>query len=459
MYLDREIIIPLILNLMVGIGIWAFTQNWRFSLLIVLAVGGITLAVYWVLSFRNVGLMRWYPKRGSAKSFRECLSDCTASVDFLATWGGSIPSLSPKLEERFRELVDNGCKLRFLILRPGSESETRRIDTRQAWPTGQPETDIRWLLNIKESFGTLAGNFRIALYDATPVWAIVLIDNERAVVGFYGKGLGRDNPGILVQRLKDKPSFFEAFRMEYERMWNSAFEVHSIVQFEAKLSEWRGEKSEGIVFAITGPSGSGKTSHCRKLVEDGLGAGCTTVTTRPPRPDRDETHQYRFVSNEEFEALSSEGKLLAEAEFCGNRYGIEPRSVFDPLYRGDNLILDTIIPLDILRAIMGKRMISIFLTTSSVSILKERLESNAFEDSSDAEARWQDAKSRMASAKDSDYIIFTDEAFESAYQETKSLVQSLTKSYRESSDLFPKTLSDYQTEIVLSRRSIDVGSK
>src|SRR5947209_8068503 len=95
----REIVLALVVNLVAGILVYFSTQDWRLTLIIVLVLLSASISFFLVFlsyfSYRRVGIYAWAYKRGISTNFRECLQGVSSSVDFLASWGGSIPSLTP----------------------------------------------------------------------------------------------------------------------------------------------------------------------------------------------------------------------------------------------------------------------------------------------------------------------------------------------------------------------------
>ena len=82
----------------------------------------------------------------------------------------------------------------------------------------------------------------------------------------------------------------------------------------------------GIV--ITGTSGSGKSTVARKVCEkyDEDFQVVQAVTTRAQRDD-DQENVYKYISEEEFDALYQDGKLLVKAGYRGQKYGITKNAV------------------------------------------------------------------------------------------------------------------------------------
>jgi len=73
---------------------------------------------------------------------------------------------------------------------------------------------------------------------------------------------------------------------------------------------------------ITGASGAGKSTIAKKLCEKyEIFKIVQAVTTRESRQD-DASGQYQYLSEEEFNALEKQSKLLIKAEYRGKYYGI-----------------------------------------------------------------------------------------------------------------------------------------
>lgn len=369
--------------------------------------------------------------------------------------GGSIPSLNPYIERIFINLVKRDCKFRFLLLKPGSYGESMRRKTRGSWPLGQPETDIRWLLNIKESLENLSGNFRIGLYSSEPVWAMVIIDNKEAIIGFYSKGVGRDNPGIVVKRIKNKPSFLEAFKIQYEKIWSNSQEIFEVLELDEILLKNRVKENKGFVFAVSGPSGAGKTTICNMLKERKYGLPSVTVTTRKHRSkDEINSGQYEYVSIKKFKRLSKKGEFLCETYFCGNFYGIRPNMVFNVINNNNILILDTIIPPNVLRKVLGDRVVNLCLTPNSIDTLKERI-SKRKKSIKDNNLRLQEAKKQLLNIKNYDYLILADEKSNEVIKKVVLILENIKESYIQYGSIFPKKLSCFRSENVILEKGLN----
>jgi len=99
--------------------------------------------------------------------------------------------------------------------------------------------------------------------------------------------------------------------------------------------------ADGRLFVITGPSGVGKGTLISRLLERVPELELSvSATTRPPRPGEQHGADYHFMSEDEFDKLAREGKLLEHATYAGRRYGT-PRAEVEPrLAGGTSVVLE-----------------------------------------------------------------------------------------------------------------------
>ncbi|MBO4541500.1 MAG: guanylate kinase, partial [Bacilli bacterium] len=80
---------------------------------------------------------------------------------------------------------------------------------------------------------------------------------------------------------------------------------------------------------LIGASASGKT-EVAKLLKNLFGIKkAVTHTSRKPRPGEKDGIDYHFVSDEEFQSLYAEGKLLENTLYTGNHYGCSKAELSD----------------------------------------------------------------------------------------------------------------------------------
>lgn len=81
------------------------------------------------------------------------------------------------------------------------------------------------------------------------------------------------------------------------------------------------------LIAITGATCSGKTTLAREMVAFLGCAQIISTTTREARPGERHGTDYWFVTREDFETTSEEGRFVEETTFGGDRYGITRESL------------------------------------------------------------------------------------------------------------------------------------
>lgn len=100
------------------------------------------------------------------------------------------------------------------------------------------------------------------------------------------------------------------------------------------------EPRKGKVVVISGPSGVGKSTVCRRLCERLPAQFSVSVTTRPPRPNKQSSRDYDFVTPEQFSHLRDTGGLLEWAEVYGHMYGTPQAAVEKVVAEGRTIILE-----------------------------------------------------------------------------------------------------------------------
>src|SRR4029077_19881303 len=95
------------------------------------------------------------------------------------------------------------------------------------------------------------------------------------------------------------------------------------------------------VFIISAPSGSGKSTLVSQLMKR-IPDLCFSVsyTTRLPRGQERDGHEYRFISRPEFEQRLANDEFLESAEVFGNYYGTDRTELDRASGEGADLVLD-----------------------------------------------------------------------------------------------------------------------
>lgn len=127
------------------------------------------------------------------------------------------------------------------------------------------------------------------------------------------------------------------------------------------------------ILTISGCSGTGKTQLLRELVErKNHFCHLQGITTRKPRPS--DIGEYRYVTEEEFEALKEGNELFNAVTFGGTQYGTRHQDIYKAM--DDNRIAVRIITPDyvpLFQTIDLHRVRSLFLLAPPKEVLEQRM--------------------------------------------------------------------------------------
>jgi len=96
----------------------------------------------------------------------------------------------------------------------------------------------------------------------------------------------------------------------------------------------------GILFVLSAPSGAGKTTLVDALRQSSEFIYSVSCTTRPARAGEIEGEDYRFVSEEEFNARRRAGEFLEQAVVHGYQYGTLLKPIVEDLMNGRDVLID-----------------------------------------------------------------------------------------------------------------------
>lgn len=167
-----------------------------------------------------------------------------------------------------------------------------------------------------------------------------------------------------------------------------------------------------MVFIFSAPSGAGKSTLVNHLlsVHNDLEFS-VSATTRPPRGKEQHGKEYYFISNEEFQKLIEQDKLLEYENVYSNTWYGTPRSEIERIEQaGHHVVFDVDVKGGInLKRIFGERACSFFIAPPSIDELRRRLIARATDSPEKIDERVNKAETEMKDAPFFDHIIVNDD--------------------------------------------------
>src|SRR5580700_2804514 len=141
-------------------------------------------------------------------------------------------------------------------------------------------------------------------------------------------------------------------------------------------------------------------------------ARAITCTTRDPRPGEKDGEDYYFLDANSFLKRVQAGNFLEHATVFGNSYGILKSEVLGKLRQGKDVLLTV----DVQGAAtireqaetdpeLKQALVQIFLTPTSLEILKKRLEKRGTDSPAVIQKRLSVARQESAQWKHFDYLV------------------------------------------------------
>lgn len=179
------------------------------------------------------------------------------------------------------------------------------------------------------------------------------------------------------------------------------------------------------LIVLAGPAGVGKGSIVRWILENRNDFTVSvSATTRDPRPGEVDGVHYHFVTNDQFENLIAEGRMLEWAKVHGANYYGTMRAELERAEAEDKHLL---LEIDLQGARQVAKLmpnaIQIFIHPPSFEELERRLRSRATETESQIQTRLETARMELASAGEFQYQVIN-ENLEQCALEILSLVRS-----------------------------------
>ena len=185
------------------------------------------------------------------------------------------------------------------------------------------------------------------------------------------------------------------------------------------------ETRTGILLVLSGPSGVGKGTLAKLLLDsDPTFTFSVSATTRAPREGERDGVDYRFLTDEAFQAMIAEGAFLEHAEVHGHRYGTPRGPVEELLRRGSNVLLDIDVQggLQVMRAM--PEAAGVFILPPSWAELRRRLTARGTETPEAIERRLGNARGEVEQLGHYRFAVINDQ-LDAAFEDLKAIVTAL----------------------------------
>jgi guanylate kinase len=170
-------------------------------------------------------------------------------------------------------------------------------------------------------------------------------------------------------------------------------------------------EKKGAILILSGPSGCGKSTLLKEVYKDiGDYYFSISTTTRAPRTGEVNGIDYFFVTKEEFEKDIENNDFMEYALVHGNYYGTSLKPINKALDEAKLVIFDIDVQgHEIVRKKLDAIVTSVFITTPSLKVLEERLNTRNTDSIDIIENRIKNAKGEVEFFQDYDYLIINDD--------------------------------------------------
>ena len=177
-------------------------------------------------------------------------------------------------------------------------------------------------------------------------------------------------------------------------------------------------EKKGAILILSGPSGCGKSTLLKEVYKDiGDYYFSISTTTREPRVGEENGVDYFFVTKEEFEKDIEDNNFLEYALVHGNYYGTSLKPINKALEEKKLVIFDIDVQgHELVRNKLDSIVTSVFITTPSLKVLEDRLNSRNTDEKEVIENRVKNAKVEVEYFRDYDYLIINDNLEEASKQ-------------------------------------------
>lgn len=169
--------------------------------------------------------------------------------------------------------------------------------------------------------------------------------------------------------------------------------------------------SKGAILIISGPSGCGKSTLTKALLEEIPHIYFSiSTTTRVKREGEIDGVHYHFVDKDQFLQDINAGIFLEWAEVHTNYYGTSLKPVQKALAEDKIVLFDVDVQgHQSIKEYFGDFAKSVFITTKTKDILRQRLISRQSDDLQTIEFRLIQAHNEMQHIQNFDYVIINDD--------------------------------------------------
>ena len=166
-------------------------------------------------------------------------------------------------------------------------------------------------------------------------------------------------------------------------------------------------EKKGAILILSGPSGCGKSTLLKEVYKDISDYYFSiSTTTRAPRIGEVNGVDYFFVTKEEFERDIRNNDFLEYAKVHDNYYGTSLKPIKKALEEGKLVIFDIDVQgHEIVRTKLNSIVTSVFITTPSLNILEQRLNTRNTDSAEIIEKRIKNAKGEVEFFQDYVYLI------------------------------------------------------
>jgi guanylate kinase len=184
-------------------------------------------------------------------------------------------------------------------------------------------------------------------------------------------------------------------------------------------------REKPIIFIVSGPSGSGKSTLVQKVLELPDTMLSVSCTTRQPRAAESPGKTYKFVTQEQFQQLESQGAFLESAQVFGkNWYGTPWENWFEARRKGVDLVLEIDVQgaQVVQQGKLRENVVSIFVLPPTPQELERRIRARGMDSEDEIERRLKQAKTEIRALPEYyDYAVVNDNV-ERAGKEIQGIV-------------------------------------